>query len=475
MTENVTKVTKKFMEEIFEGVENGAVPVGQGVTPINGQSTAAGTNALKELQALPFSAERATHSSNTAYGWHALEALTGLTGVFPPTANTVIGNGVIHLTGVEGKAGGIYAGGTSNTPMIVFRKLPAGVTNPKVNQAYFVVSGSANEFSVSETHAGSPILVAGAELTTGGTEIALLTSAEDNTAIGSQAGKSLTTGGGNTLVGENAGEKLTSGEENTIAGCEALAAQVTPSNNVAFGFRAAAKNKTGTGITAIGNQAFELAEAISEVTVVGFKASQEATGSKTVAIGFQAGIKGSGNQNTIVGNNAGKSFTTGNENTLVGSVAGQSLTSGSENTYVGTGSGASGQTSKRNVAVGLETLNTATAGEKNTVVGYAAGHSATGSSNVFIGNEVGAGNTETGKLIIGNNSTLALISGVMSETAASQTIGFYGVTPVKRATTFTQGAFKKGTAAFETEAEAKKIVENIEKIITVLKNVGLME
>lgn len=226
----------------------------------------------------------------------------------------------------------------------------------------------------------------------------------------------------------------------------------------------------------LGNQALEEANAVKESVVIGHKAMQEATGSKNVIIGFEAGKKGSGSSNTVVGNLAFKSATTAGSNTIVGTFSGEALTEGSENTLVGVFTGPALTTGAKNVAVGLEALKSAKTGERNTILGYSAGELLTGSENVFIGHKAGKTKTAVNKtLVIANNETLALIEGKMSATAAEQELGFYGVTPVKRAATFSQGAFKKGTQAFETEAEAKAVVENIQKIITVLKNIGLME
>jgi hypothetical protein len=284
-----------------------------------------------------------------------------------------------------------------------------------------------------------------------------LTSTEDNTAIGSQALGFLTTGGGNTAVGENAGVNLTSGEENTVVGCEALAAQQTTSNNVAVGFRAAGENKTGTGITVLGNQALEQGTAGAELVAIGHKAMQENTGSKNVGIGFEALRKGSGNSNTVVGTNAGKSFTTGGENTLVGIIAGQSLTTGNENSYFGAAAGANSQTASKNTAIGQEALLANTTGERNVALGYSAGETNTGSSNIFIGNHADASGAVSNKLVIANNTTVSLISGVMSATAANQELAFYGAAPVKRHATI-------AVPAEETKANTKAIKEIIEAI-----------
>ncbi len=83
---------------------------------------------------------------------------------------------------------------------------------------------------------------------------------------------------------------------------------------------------------------------------------------------------------------------------------------------IGSGAAAGGGTGKENVTVGVEA-----GGEKK------------GSANIFIGFQAGKGSaTVSNKLYLGNNSTKALIQGVMSATEASQEIGFLGHAPAKR-------------------------------------------
>lgn len=411
----------RFTSDEEASVPGTTLAVSQLVSAINGQSTAAGEGAAEALQALPLSGERAVHTSNTAFGWHALKALTGLTGVFAPTAPTAEGATQINLTGVEGKAGGIWAGGTSNTPAVLFRKVSAGVTSPAVNVPYFVVGGTANAMKLALTSGGAPIAVAGGVLGVD-SEIALLASAEDNTAIGSQAGKSLTTGGGNTLVGENAGVNLTSGEETTIVGCEAGQGATTASSFVAIGFRTLNQNNAG-GNVGVGTQALEQTTA-GENVGVGHKAGQSlTTGAKNVAIGFQALTAAKTSKlSVVIGNNAGKALTSGGENTIVGGQAGQSLT----------------------------------AGEENVLVGISAGSALTGSNNVFIGPHAGQGLVAVNnQLVIANNSTLPLIAGTMSSVAATQELGFYGVVPVKQAAAIASPA--ETLAALKTAVDALRL------------------
>jgi hypothetical protein len=446
---------------VAAAVATGAVSV------YSGQSMAAGESALEHWATMS-TAERSVHLSNTAYGYHALQNLNGSLGTFAVTAETAVGSGTINLTGVEGKVGvALYSGGHTHTPVVVFKKLTAGVTGLKENQAYYIINGTANTFQVAETFSGAAILVAGANVKVD-TEVTLLNSTEDNTAIGSQAGLRLTSGGGNTLVGENAGVNLTSGEENVVVGCEALGAQQTVTGITALGFRAAGSNTTGTGIVAVGYTALEQVKTTNELVAVGWRAAQEGSGNsfRSTALGFEAMRKvSSGSSNTVLGALAGKSFTSGAEDTFVGTLAGSSTTTGNENVFVGMKTGFGNTTGGKNTVTGAEAFTANTTGERNTVFGYAAGESVTGSLNVLLGHKAGqTAGAISNKLIITNNATTALIQGVMSETAANLELGFYNVAPTKRAGAIASPA--------ETLAGLKTAVDAIR---VALQKIGITE
>jgi hypothetical protein len=385
----------------------------------NSLLTAAGEDALEQFQTLS-TTEQAVHSGNTALGWHAMQLFKGLIEAGVKLAKeAVVSATSLEVTGIETKAAHVWNGGNSNTPVIVFRKLPEGVTSPKTNVAYFIINGTANKIELSTTFKGAAIKIEGKALTVAGTEIAILASAEDNTAIGSQAGGALTTGGGNTMVGENAGHNLTSGEENVAVGCESLAHQQTVTGNVAVGFMACWANTTGTPNCALGYQALE----------------QNTTGSYNVAMGDHTLQAGVGQEyNTGIGHYSLNKATAGaEENTALGAFCMKSVTTG-----------------KQNLAVGAFTGDKLTTGGQNVFIGSEAGLvNVTGSGNIYIG--VGAGKAATGsnELIIANNGTTPLIAGTLSGT---QKLGFFGVTPVVK------------------PAKATTVAE----VITALESLGLM-
>jgi len=422
----------------------------------HGENTALGEGALTSLLALS-EVEQEVHRGNTAVGWHALNALTGTLAVAAPTATTAIGSSVITLTGVEALAGPVWASGTSNTRIIVFRELTAGVTGLELGKAYFVVKGTANTFECSATQGGTGIKVAGHALEAATTKVAILASAEDNTAVGSQALKNLLTGGGNTAIGENAGVNLTSGEENTVVGCEALAAAQTTHSNNAFGFRALGSSTSAEGNCAFGNKSASATKTGGENTAMGNSSLElNEAGHGNTAIGFQAMLSAKGNNNAALGLGALKALTSGNENTGIGVFAGNVLTTGEEN-----------------VAVGMASLIANKAGSKNTAIGFAAGAASEGSGNIYLGFEAAGKAADANQLVIANNATTPLIAGTLSGT---QKLGFYGVTPTTKHTeikTVTGAKFKEGKFGFETQAELEAFVKKFNELLEACKGIGI--
>jgi hypothetical protein len=379
--------------------------------------TALGAEALNKFKGLSI-VEQGVHSGNTAIGLLAMHEFNGLIGTYAPTSDTAIGSSVINVTGIESEAGPVWEGGTSNTPIIVFRKLTPGVTGLSTGVAYYVVKGTANSFECATTLKGVGIKVAGHALETGSTEIALLASGEDNTVVGRQAGAFLITGGGNTLIGENAGVNLVTGEENVVVGCEALASQQEGNGNIAIGFRALGGNETGGGLVAIGYGAGEGNTTGNYNTALGNGALQSnETGQRNTAIGFEAARAATGEENTMVGALAGKAVTSGEENVMIGCMAANALTTGNEN-----------------AAIGVSALFTNKTGVGNVAVGNFAGEKNTGSKNIFLGYSAGENETGSDKLYIANSGTAEpLIKGEFpnAELAFNATkMGFFKKTPI---------------------------------------------
>ena len=146
--------------------------------------------------------------------------------------------------------------------------------------------------------------------------------AQWTTALGVNAGSSLTTGVMNSLLGYKAGGNIAAGERNTVVGTEA-----------ATGLRRGIKN-----------------------TFIGFKAGHSITepsgdtASNNMAAGAHAGEKlTSGDGNVFVGKDSGRKNTSGSENIFIGfkagvhthtiPVPGGGMTTGSENIIIGSAHG----------------------------------------------------------------------------------------------------------------------------------------
>ena len=240
------------------------------------------------------------------------------------------------------------------------------------------------------------------------------------TALGVDAGDSITSGTGNTAVGHQAGTDMTSAFGNTYLGEYAGWKATTGQNNTALG-RFAAGYRT-TGITG---------------TFVGHGAGIYNNGDANTACGYQAlagVVAGStGYSNTAIGYSALEGITTGFQNIAVGGGANYSLTTGYRNVAVGFGASSAMTTAQGNTSLGYSALYTFTASSGsaisyNVALGYEAGYGLTGSSGsyacTFVGGNAGR-NVTTGTFVTAlgfealNNSNYSNITGVGSSTAVT--------------------------------------------------------
>ncbi|MFB9079032.1 hypothetical protein ACFFLS_09960 [Flavobacterium procerum] len=199
-----------------------------------------------------------------------------------------------------------------------------------------------------------------------------LTTGQNNTMVGSDAGISTTTGNHNTGIGAAALFTNTTGSSNTALGVSALRENTTGTFNDAFGRRALSKNTTATANTAVGSLALaenatspfnvaigcsalsKMVSALGQSTAIGAYCMSDATGTdKNAAIGTYAlryntsgfsntaightalGLNTSGHSNNAVGNYSLGAVTTGIANTGIGKFAGRYITTGSFNIYIG--------------------------------------------------------------------------------------------------------------------------------------------
>ncbi len=204
---------------------------------------------------------------------------------------------------------------------------------------------------------------------------------------------------------------------NTFLGGEAgEAIKPKGEGNVTFGAKAAKSLTEGSGNIVLGQEAMKAGTTAASNIAIGRKALEELV---------------SGEENISVGNSTLKTAT-GEKNTAVGSQAGSVVTTGKENTFVGYVSG-DAKAGSQNVAIGALARSGGESGKENVSVGYEAGEGKKGSANIFIGYKASkSAATASNKLVVANNATKAIIEGVMSETEASQEIGFLGAAPAKR-------------------------------------------
>lgn len=254
--------------------------------------------------------------------------------------------------------------------------------------------------------------------------------AEDNSvSIGYQAGASLTTGGDqNTFVGYQAGTAQNNAvsDQNTCVGYQACSGAVSVDRMTAIGDQAGISLTTGdTGVYIgadsdnTGNGALSVAVGVLAI----------AHGGTNVVVGAQAeaGVGG-----VTVGYAAGDAQAAADaDNVLVGYTAGTALNgTATDNTYVGDSSGDAATTGDRNVLYGANTdLGTATDSDV-TVVGESMVGKASDSILVGFGGQEYMYVHGAGKVITDNTATSIVDISVADDTAGGATIE-YTVTAVE--------------------------------------------
>lgn len=207
-----------------------------------------------------------------------------------------------------------------------------------------------------------------------------------NTALGVNAGDSLTSGVQNTFVGAEAGTAVTTGTSSVFVGYEAGLSTTTANFTTAVGYGASRANVSGSSITALGYLAYYNPVG-SFNTALGRGAMQGGSGStvsESVAVGtFALNVVASGTMNTAVGYQAGYDQTSANWSTLIGALAGQNVTSGGANTLIGYNSGQGITTGTTNSALGDSAYLTGNY-SNSSCIGFDS--AVTGSNQVQLGN-----------------------------------------------------------------------------------------
>ena len=257
----------------------------------------------------------------------------------------------------------------------------------------------------------------------------VVSDANRNTAMGTNALLNLTTGYSNTASGFASLVFNTSGSLNTASGHGALAFNTTGSANAAFGYGALANNTIGIDNTATGNTALTGNKTGNQNTATGSRAlTSNTTGTNNSATGTDAlGKNTIGNYNTSSGVASMYFNVDGAENAATGYAALYRNTTGSNNTADGVNALYNNSTGINNSAVGHQALFSNDSGYRNVAIGYQAGFAVTGSDNITIGANNQGKATENGVTRIGNKSYqakafIAGISGIKTGLAAAKTV-----------------------------------------------------
>jgi hypothetical protein len=208
---------------------------------------------------------------------------------------------------------------------------------------YTILSASSSNFS---TQVGVGALASAQNGSTQNTAVGYntltsLTTNSYDTAIGYKAGEQYTgTVGGNhalTAIGGNAGGTITTGPDNTALGASAMFSTdntgfTTGSDNLAVGVHTLTHLTSGSFNVAVGNESM-----VGCGNWTGFPACL-LTGSDNTGIGQYTleNIQGIAAENTALGYSAGSDLTTGTENIFIGSFSGtHSVTTGMLNVLIG--------------------------------------------------------------------------------------------------------------------------------------------
>jgi hypothetical protein len=276
------------------------------------------------------------------------------------------------------------------------------------------------------------------------------TTGADNTAVGESSLNQTTTGSENTAIGRNAGAGVTTGTQNTTLGGRAGINIETGSNNIVIGYNAAATSASVSNQNTFGNSSTTSNRFWGDMKMAGANAGSSgevltssgagvaptwaavsASAATPTALGTVFGKTTQSLQMTYLGINAGAARLTTGNNTFIGYDAGAANTAGNDNVYVGVNAATSSTTAIRNTAIGSGAMQTNTTGGGNVVVGYNSGYYiTTGENNTIIGNQTG--NVATGS----NNICIGLSANPTSNSVSNTiTLGDTSITVLRCAVT----------------------------------------
>jgi trimeric autotransporter adhesin len=315
--ENVTKASRPFFENIYNGIEEAKVSAAPGT-----ENVGVGTGVLG-------GGKVSGEGKNVGVGYEALASAE-------TARNCVaIGHKASHLN----KTG----------------QLQIAIGDGALEESLVAYNIAIGRFAL-KTATGMSNIALGHENMRG------FLAGEYNMALGQNTLLEYKEGHGICAVGTAAMEKLVEGEQSTAVGTNSQT-QTLKTPNVSVGFNTLTSNTTGVGNTVVGTFAMEKGTAPAECVAIGHEALLNFSGSKSVGVGYAAlEHSESGNENTSIGNSSLVALKTGKENTAGGFFALGKVVSGNTNTAMGTEAG----------------LNLTAASSGNVCVGYQAGPTAEG-------------------------------------------------------------------------------------------------
>ena len=381
-------------------------------------------------------------SENTVIGYEAFDAAT--TGM---NNNMAIGKasfGNANHTGFDrnmaiGDYAGDGAGAYAHVDNVYIGMDAGGGTHGAIVSRNIAIGR--NAFSGSNDGGGANVAIGYAALSG-----SMTSAADNNVAIGQNAGENVTSAAESVFVGADSGDEITSGTKNTALGANALSTATTALYNTAVGFNAMSDVQAGQavdGCVAIGYEAMKgsgsTTTGANYSIAIGKTALKSITeGERNIAIGFETLISpttGSddciaigyqsqgGNQTTAVNNSnvsignytMDANMTGAVNNTAVGHYSGSAITSGDFNVLLGSASGQILTTGSQNTLCGFAAGDAATTTSYLTCVGYNAGtaiNSTDADATTAIGKSSLAALTEgVGSTALGNNSSLSVTTG----------------------------------------------------------------
>ena len=233
-----------------------------------------------------------------------------------------------------------------------------------------------------------------------------------NTAVGREAGMSMTTGYQNVLIGNQAGDAITTAARNVIIGSQAVEGSNTDESVIIGAYAGFATTTAIDSSVIIGTYAAQNGSP-SNAVILGRQAGYYASGAGNVYMGYQSGFgnatTNNGTYNTAVGYEAMEKVEDATENVAIGSQALQYNTSGDYNTALGTNALYVSTTASKNVAIGRRSMFTSTTATQNVSIGYHSLYDLTdGNDNVAVG-YLAAENLNTGvkNVVIGASALAA--------------------------------------------------------------------